>query len=94
MMLYSDIEAAELTRRWHESVLSATTPYLMSGTAAPLLRDLLDVESVTDYSDSVYTIERVILSVQADCGQVLHVCQKVIGNQTKIHCDANQHARN
>jgi hypothetical protein len=28
MMHYSDIEAAELTRRWHELVLSATTRYL------------------------------------------------------------------
>ena len=70
MMLYSDIEAAELTRRWHESVLSATAPYLIFGTSTPLLRDLLDVESVTNYVDSVYTTERVCFCVQAVHGQV------------------------
>jgi len=66
----------------------------MFGTATPLLRDLLDVDNVRDYSDSVYTRERVIFSVQADCGQLLHSCQKVVGNQTNSHGDANQYDQN
>ena len=44
--------------------------YLIFGTAAPLLRELLDVEDVTDYVDSVYTREQVCSCVQAVCGQV------------------------
>ena len=94
-MHYSDIEAAELARRWHESVLSATAPYLMSGTARPLLRDLLDVENVTDYADSGYTKERVCFCVQAVRGQLpAALLAEGDWNSKKPHCDANQYERN
>jgi len=44
--------------------------YLIFGTATPLLRELLDVEDVTDYVDSVYTREQVCSCGQAVRGQV------------------------
>jgi len=95
MMHYSDIEAAELARRWHESVLSATMPYLMSGTATPLLRDLLDVESLTGYSEFVYTRDGSFSACRQSAGKfMLHYWQKVIENQRKPHCDANEYERN